>query len=216
MSAPLAHTPADPVTILMVDDQPAKLLSYEVILRELGEELITASSGREALAQLLKHDVAVVLIDVQMPELDGFELAAMIRQHPRFQQTALIFVSAIHLSDFDRIKGYEAGAVDFIQQKGQNPSVDSYSAFRDNDQAALTGLAAFLRGKGVTTLDLCGLATDYCVKFSAIDAVEMLPGVAVRFIEDASRGIDPAGVRAAIDEMRTRGVAIIRSRDALA
>jgi signal transduction histidine kinase len=104
----------DPVTILMVDDQPAKLLSYEVILAELGEVLIKASSAREALSQLLKHDVAVVLIDVQMPELDGFELAAMIREHPRFQQTALIFVSAIHLSDFDRIKGYQAGAVDYV------------------------------------------------------------------------------------------------------
>lgn len=106
--------------------------------------------------------------------------------------------------------------IDFIQQKGQNPAVDSYSAFRDNDQAALTGLAAYLRAKGVTGLDLCGLATDYCVKFSALDAVEMLPAVTVRFIEDASRGIDPAGVRSAIDEMRTRGVAIIDSRDALA
>lgn len=109
-----------------------------------------------------------------------------------------------------------AGSVDFIQQKGQNPTVDSYSAFRDNDQAALTGLAARLRAEGVTELDLCGLATDYCVKFSALDAVEMLPGVTVRFIEDASRGIDPAGVKAAIDEMRTRGVAIIDSEDALA
>ena len=102
----------DAVTILMVDDQPAKLISYEIILAELGETLLKASSAREALAKLLKHDVAVVLIDVQMPELDGFELAGMIREHPRFQQTALIFVSAIHLSDFDRIKGYEAGAVD--------------------------------------------------------------------------------------------------------
>ena len=108
------------------------------------------------------------------------------------------------------------GSVDFIQQKGQNPAVDSYSAFRDNDQAALTGLAAYLRNKGVTELGLCGLATDYCVKFSALDAVEMLPGVAVRFIEDASRGIDPAGVKAAIDEMRARGVTIASSKDALA
>ena len=104
----------DAVTILMVDDQPAKLISYEIILAELGETLLKASSAREALAKLLKHDVAVVLIDVQMPELDGFELAGMIREHPRFQQTALIFVSAIHLSDFDRIKGYEAGAVDYV------------------------------------------------------------------------------------------------------
>jgi nicotinamidase/pyrazinamidase len=107
-------------------------------------------------------------------------------------------------------------AIDFIQQKGQNPAVDSYSAFRDNDQAALTGLAEYLRGKGITELDLCGLATDYCVKLSAIDAVEMLPGVQVRFIEDASRGIDPTGVSAAIDEMQARGVAIIDSGEALA
>ncbi|WP_349958705.1 bifunctional nicotinamidase/pyrazinamidase [Rhizobium sp. ZPR3] len=107
-------------------------------------------------------------------------------------------------------------AVDFIQQKGQNPAVDSYSAFRDNDQAALTGLAAYLRDKGVTELDLCGLATDYCVKFSALDAIEMLPDATVRFIEDASRGIDPAGVAVAIDDMRARGVAVISSQDALA
>jgi nicotinamidase/pyrazinamidase len=107
-------------------------------------------------------------------------------------------------------------AIDFIQQKGQNPAVDSYSAFRDNDQAALTGLAEYLRGKGITELDLCGLATDYCVKLSAIDAVEMLPGVQVRFIEDASRGIDSTGVSAAIAEMRARGVAIIDSGEALA
>ena len=103
-----------PVSILLVDDQPAKLLSYEVILGQLGERLIKAASAREALEHLLKEDIAVVLIDVQMPELDGFELAAMIREHPRFQQTALIFVSAIHLSDMDRLRGYEAGAVDYI------------------------------------------------------------------------------------------------------
>jgi signal transduction histidine kinase len=104
----------DPVKILLVDDQPGKLLSYEAILEGLGETLIKAASAREALAQLLRHEIAVVLIDVQMPEVDGFELAAMIREHPRFQKTALIFVSAIHLSDPDRLKGYEAGAVDYV------------------------------------------------------------------------------------------------------
>ena len=112
--------------------------------------------------------------------------------------------------------GLHVDAIDFIQQKGQNPAVDSYSAFRDNDQAALTGLAAYLRNRDVTESDLCGLATDYCVKFSALDAVEMLPDVTVRFIEDASRGIDPVGVLAAIDDMRTHGVAIIDSKEALA
>src|SRR5256712_3689075 len=102
------------VNILMVDDQPAKLLSYEVILSELGENLIKATSGREALEYLLKTDVAVVLMDVSMPELNGFELADMIRQHPRFQQTAIIFISAVHLTDLDRLKGYQRGAVDYI------------------------------------------------------------------------------------------------------
>ncbi len=106
--------PHDPVDILLVDDQPARLLSYEVILAELGENLVKASSAREALAELLKRDVAVVLIGVQMPELDGFELARAIREYPRFQQTALIFVSAIHLSDLDRLRGYESGAVDYV------------------------------------------------------------------------------------------------------
>src|SRR5271166_4941892 len=105
---------SDPVNILLVDDQPAKLLSYEVILGELGENLIKASSGREALEQLLKNDVAIVLMDVSMPELDGFELAHMIRQHPRFQKTAIIFISAVHLTDLDRLKGYQRGAVDYI------------------------------------------------------------------------------------------------------
>ncbi len=102
------------VNILMVDDQPAKLLSYEVMLAELNENLIKATSPKQALEILLKTDVAVVLMDVSMPELDGFELATMIRQHPRFQRTAIIFISAVHLTDLDRLKGYEHGAVDYI------------------------------------------------------------------------------------------------------
>jgi PAS domain S-box-containing protein len=102
------------VNILLVDDQPAKLLAYEVILKELGENLIVAASGREALEVLLKQEIAVILIDVCMPELDGFELAAMIREHPRFQKTAIIFISAIQVSDLDRLRGYEMGAVDYV------------------------------------------------------------------------------------------------------
>ncbi|MGC2787601.1 MAG: response regulator [Roseiarcus sp.] len=104
----------DPVNILVVDDQPAKLLSYEVILEELGENLIKATSGRQALEQLLRNEVAVILVDVAMPELDGFELAAMIRDHPRFAQIALIFVSAVHMSEIDSLRGYQAGAVDYL------------------------------------------------------------------------------------------------------
>src|SRR5579863_6259510 len=104
----------DKVNILMVDDQPSKLLTYEAILAELGENLIQATSAKEALEKLLKTDVAVVLMDVSMPEIDGFELAEIIRQHPRFQKTAIIFVSAVHLTDLDRLKGYQHGAVDYL------------------------------------------------------------------------------------------------------
>jgi signal transduction histidine kinase len=107
-------TQTDSVNILLVDDQPAKLLTYETILAELGENLITASSATEALECLLKNEIAVVLVDVCMPELDGYELAAMIRQHPRFQKTSLIFVSAILMTDLDRLRGYECGAVDYV------------------------------------------------------------------------------------------------------
>ena len=104
----------EPVNILLVDDQPAKLLSYEVILRDLGENLIKASSGRQALEQILKNDIAVVLIDVVMPDLNGFELASMIRDHPRFHTLSIIFVSAVSVTELDRLKGYQHGAVDYI------------------------------------------------------------------------------------------------------
>jgi two-component sensor histidine kinase/CheY-like chemotaxis protein len=102
------------INILLVDDQPAKLMAYEVILKELGENLVAAASGKEALEYLLRNEVAVILVDVCMPELDGFELAAMIREHPRFQKTAMIFISAIQVSDIDRLRGYEMGAVDYV------------------------------------------------------------------------------------------------------
>jgi PAS domain S-box-containing protein len=104
----------DKVNILLVDDNPAKLLSYEVILEELGETLLKASSAPEALSHLLKNDVAIILVDVCMPDLDGFELAAMIREHPRCQNTAIIFISAVHLTDMDRLRGYAMGAVDYV------------------------------------------------------------------------------------------------------
>ncbi len=109
-----AMTADDKVNILMVDDQPAKLLSYEVILAELGENLIKATSASEAMGALLKNDIAVVLMDVSMPDVDGFALADEIRQHPRFRKTAIIFISGVHLNDSDKIQGYRSGAVDYI------------------------------------------------------------------------------------------------------
>src|SRR5258707_13354875 len=94
------------VNILLVDDQPAKLLAYEVILKELGENLAVATSGREALEYLLTNEVAIILVDVCMPDVHGVELAAMIREHPRLQKTAMILISAIQVSDLDRLLSY--------------------------------------------------------------------------------------------------------------
>ena len=105
---------ADKVNILLVDDQASKLISHQAILSDLGENLITANSARQAFEILLKNDIAVILVDVCMPETDGFELAAMIQGHPRFQRTAIIFISAVLFDEVDRLRGYEMGAVDYV------------------------------------------------------------------------------------------------------
>ncbi|HEV8331240.1 MAG TPA: response regulator [Steroidobacteraceae bacterium] len=114
LGARLPRARADKVNILLVDDQPARLLSYETILGELGQNLICARSGVEALARLMKDEFALVLLDVSMPGMDGFETAAMIHDHPRFERTPIIFITGVHDSEFDRLKGYKLGAVDYV------------------------------------------------------------------------------------------------------
>jgi two-component sensor histidine kinase len=105
----------DKVGILLVDDQPGQLLSHAAILRELGERLVTARSGREALQKLMDEDFAVILLDVNMPDMDGFETAGLIHQHPRFERTPIVFVTAAQASTLDRLKGYRLGAVDYVE-----------------------------------------------------------------------------------------------------
>ncbi|HEY0684952.1 MAG TPA: response regulator [Steroidobacter sp.] len=102
------------VNILLVDDQPSRLLSYESVLADLGQNLISARSGEEALQRLLEDDFAVILLDVSMPGMDGFETAAMIHDHPRFESIPIIFVTGVHDSEFDALKGYRLGAVDYV------------------------------------------------------------------------------------------------------
>src|SRR5215470_6153994 len=100
--------------ILLIDDDPGKLLTYEVMLRELGENLIKAQSGMEGLERLLKNEISLVLMDVCMSGMDGFEAAQMIHEHPRFQTIPIIFVSGVLITDLDRLKGYRYGAVDYV------------------------------------------------------------------------------------------------------
>ncbi len=109
-----AYTPALRARILLVDDQPSRLLTYESILSGLGVECVWAFSGPEALGRLLKDDFAVVLLDVNMPGMDGFEVARMVREHPRLERTPIIFVTAINVSELDQLRGYEVGAIDYI------------------------------------------------------------------------------------------------------
>ncbi|MEO5565269.1 MAG: response regulator [Luteimonas sp.] len=111
MAAPLTQ---EPVNILLVDDQPGRLMTYRAILEPLGERLVEASSGEQALRLLMDDEYAVILLDVNMPGMDGFETASMIHQHPRFEKTPIIFVTAVNVTDMDRLRGYKLGAVDYV------------------------------------------------------------------------------------------------------
>jgi signal transduction histidine kinase/DNA-binding response OmpR family regulator len=107
------NMPDDKVNILIVDDQPDKLLALEAVLEELGENVVKAHSGREALRRLLEQEFAVILLDINMPDMDGFETAGLIRQHPRSAHTPIIFVTA-YSDDMLANRGYQLGAVDYV------------------------------------------------------------------------------------------------------
>jgi signal transduction histidine kinase len=104
----------DKVNILLVDDQPANLVALEAMLQGLGQNLIRAESGREALKWLLTHEFAVILLDVKMPEMDGFETAALIRQRDKSRHTPILFLTAADNSQNHAVRGYAVGAVDYL------------------------------------------------------------------------------------------------------
>ena len=106
--------PQDKASILMVDDLPQNLLALEAVLDDMGHSLVKASSGREALKRLLEQEFALILLDVQMPGLDGYETAALVREREQSRHTPIIFLTAINQSDAQVFKGYSTGAVDYI------------------------------------------------------------------------------------------------------
>jgi CheY-like chemotaxis protein len=106
--------PLPPGRVLVVDDRPENLLALEAILGGLGLEVITATSGEQALKHLLVEDVSLILLDVQMPEMDGYETAAHIKSRPRTQDIPIIFLTAIDREAHQAYRGYAAGAVDFL------------------------------------------------------------------------------------------------------
>ena len=112
---PNSKEPAEEkVSILIVDDRPDKLLAQETVLADLNQNLVRATSGKEALRHLLKQDFAVILLDVNMPGMDGFETAALIRQRQRSETTPIIFISAVNDTETHVSRGYSLGAVDYI------------------------------------------------------------------------------------------------------
>src|SRR3954462_25954 len=119
-SAEFTGGPADrpsaspPVNILLVDDQPANLVALEAMLEDLGQNLVRAESGREALKRLLSDDFAVILLDVKMPEMDGFETAELIRQRDRSRHTPILFLTAGDTTQTQAVRGYAVGAVDYL------------------------------------------------------------------------------------------------------
>src|SRR5262245_9637010 len=106
--------PDEPVNILLVDDHPGNLLALEAILNPLGHNLVKATSGEEALKRLLQQDFAAILLDVNMPVMDGFETAELIRGRERSQDTPIIFLTAVNTSDSHMFRGYAVGAVDYL------------------------------------------------------------------------------------------------------
>jgi PAS domain S-box-containing protein len=107
-------TPTERANILLVDDQPQNLLALEAILSETGDNLIKAESGKAALRACLDREFAVILLDVQMPDLDGLETASLIRQRDKSRDTPIIFLTALSRSETNMFRGYELGAVDYI------------------------------------------------------------------------------------------------------
>jgi PAS domain S-box-containing protein len=114
MGATLATPGLDQVNVLLVDDRPDKLMALEAVLADLGPRVRTARSGAEALRYLLRNDVAVILLDVNMPRMDGFETAALIRERERSANTPIIFLTALHDTETCASRGYSLGAVDYI------------------------------------------------------------------------------------------------------
>ncbi|MCO6059848.1 response regulator [Pseudomonas sp. MOB-449] len=110
----LAPPDGVPAAILLVDDNPGKLVALTAVVADMGLEVSAATSGREALRLLLKRDFAVILLDVKMPEMDGFETATLIHGRPRSAHTPIIFITAEASSDTEKIRGYSSGAVDVI------------------------------------------------------------------------------------------------------
>ena len=203
----------DKVNILMVDDQPGKLLSYEAILSELGENLIKATSGKEALEHLLKTDVAVVLMDVSMPELDGFALLQRLRELPRLATVPVILLTA-RASEEAAIEGLRAGADDYIAKPFSPRELLARlqaTLGRARADAALRDSEAKFRATFETMIEACCIFDMvYDEQGRPVDwkILEANPGYRGK-VWDFAPGADPAD-REIVARMRGRKLPLVR------
>ncbi|EAQ76976.1 bifunctional nicotinamidase/pyrazinamidase [Blastopirellula marina] len=199
--------------LLLIDVQNDFLPGGSLAVAE-GDQIIPIIN-----ACLRKFDLVVATKDWHPPEHESF--ASQHVGHAVGQQIDLHGLPQIlwpdhcvqHSRGSEFSDDLQTAAIDHVIYKGDDPQIDSYSGFFDNDRRHATGLHAWLQAKGVTELYIAGLATDYCIKYTALDAIDL--GYRVQLIVDACRGVDlsPGDVNAALKEMEAHGVKLIQSAD---
>lgn len=197
-------TPPKPC-VLLVDDVPANLVALQALLSRLDCELVLASSGNEALSLLLKRSFAVMLLDVQMPEIDGYEVAALARNNPSTRHVPIIFVTAMHETEDNALRGYGTGAVDFLF-KPINPTVlrSKVQVFLDL-YLGQRKLAAEVEAHKETLAELD--AFNYSVSHDLRAPLRPLDGFSQAILEDCGDSLTPKGkeylgrIRAAAQRM---------------
>jgi CheY-like chemotaxis protein len=191
-NAPYADDRREPARILLVDDRPDNLLALEAILGSLGQTLVRAASGEEALKALLADDYAVILLDVQMPGMDGFETAAHIKRRERTRDIPIIFLTAINREPQHAFRGYSTGAVDYLA--------------KPFDPWVLRAKVAVFVDLHRTNRQLRRQAELLAERMSGLADPDVVEDVAahVTTVEEAVAREDLAGVTAAVKALRQR------------
>jgi len=221
----MARTPPakSKVNILLVDDDATKRFALRTILAPLEENLVEASSGADALRHLLRNEFAVILLDVRMPIMDGFETAQLIRQRPRSELTPIIFVTALDQAETDMGRGYNLGAVDFvfapvvpaIMRAKVNVFVELYRAQQELRRFR-TQLETLVEERTIalTAINRELEAFSYAISHDLRGPLATLDALSERLLEKLSTGLDPAAAES-LESMRVASKRITSVFDGL-
>ena len=221
----MARTPPakSKVNILLVDDDATKRFALRTILAPLEENLVEASSGADALRHLLRNEFAVILLDVRMPIMDGFETAQLIRQRPRSELTPIIFVTALDQAETDMGRGYNLGAVDFVfapvvpavMRAKVNVFVELYRAQQELRRFR-TQLETLVEERTIalTAINRELEAFSYAISHDLRGPLATLDALSERLLEKLSTGLDPAAAES-LESMRVASKRITSVFDGL-